>query len=219
VKLYGYWRSSSSYRVRILLNLKGVEHTSVPVHLVRDGGEQNAPAFAEKGPFRQVPVLEVDGPDGPRHLSQSMAIAEWLEETFPEPPLFPQDRWARARARELAEMVNSGIQPLQNLRVLRSLQASGMDPRPWCREVIGRGFAAIEARLAETAGAHAVGDALGLVEAFLVPQLYSARRFEVPLEPYPTLLRVEAACLEHPALVAAHPDAQPDAPPPDARTP
>lgn len=218
MRLYGYWRSSSTYRVRILLGLKGIELEYVPVHLLKEGGEQNVPDFVKKSPFRQVPVLELRSPSGLVHLSQSMAIAEYLEEARPEPSIYPADAWSKAKAREIAEIVNSGIQPLQNLRVLRSLEAMGASPRTWVQEVVARGFFAIEALLRKTAGTYAVGDRVGVADAFLVPQLYAARRFDVPLHPYPTLLRVEAACLELSAFERAHPDRQPDAPPPEERT-
>lgn len=214
--LRGYWRSSSSYRLRIVLELKGVPYSQAPVHLVADGGQHNTPEFGELSPLHQVPVLTL--PDG-RHLTQSIAIAEYLEGAHPEPALYPTDRWTLARTREVVEMVNSGIQPLQNLRVLRSLKAAGVDPYAWCREVIGRGLHGVETRLTELAGQHAVGDAVGIVEAVLIPQLYAARRFGLDLEPFPTVTRVEAAVAEHPAFVAAHPDQQPDAPPPEQRTP
>lgn len=214
--LFGYWRSSSSYRVRIVLNLKGLDHTQRPVHLIADGGQHNTPEFGQKSPLHQLPVLEL--PDG-RLLTQSVAIVEYLEAVHPAPPLYPTDPWALARVREVVEMINSGIQPLQNLRVLRSLKAAGIDPAAWCREVIGRGLAGVEARLAELAGRHAVGDAVGIVEAVLVPQLYAARRFGLDLEPFPVVRRVEAAVDGHPAFRAAHPDQQPDAPPPEQRTP
>lgn len=219
MKLYGYWRSSSSYRARIFLNLKGLSYERAPVHLLNGGGEQYGETFEAMNPLHQVPVLEVDGTDGPRYLTQSVAIMEWLEETHPEPPLFPADPWLRARAREMVEIINSGIQPLQNLRVLQSLKAWGANPREWCHDIITQGLGALEARMAQTAGRHAVGDRLGVVEACLIPQTYAARRFQVDLEKYPTLMRVEEACRDHPAFAAAHPDAQPEAPPPDARTP
>lgn len=219
MKLHGYWRSSSSYRMRILLNLKGVDYEYVPVHLLKDGGQQNAPEFTAKSPLAQVPVLELQHQGSPRYLSQSVAMAEYLEETVPQPPLFPEDPWARARAREMAEIINSGIQPLQNLRVLLSLKAMGADARAWCREVIGRGFYAVEARLQETAGRFAIGDTPGLVDAFIVPQMYAARRFQVELEAFPQLVAVDAACADHLAFVKAHPDRQSDAPPPEERTP
>ncbi|MEL6190178.1 MAG: maleylacetoacetate isomerase, partial [Myxococcota bacterium] len=175
MRLYGYWRSSSSYRTRISLNLKGLEYDQVAVHLLNDGGEQHRGEFVAKSPLHQVPVLEVEGSSGPRYLSQSVAIMEWLEETYPDPPLYPREPWPRARAREMVEMINSGIQPLQNLRVLRSLKALGANPRQWCREVIHNGLAAVEARMAETAKRFAVGDAPGAVEACLIPQMYAAR--------------------------------------------
>lgn len=217
MKLYGYWRSSATYRVRILLSLKGLDYEYVPVHLMKDGGEQNSPSFAAKNPLRQVPVLEMKGPSGPLYLTQSMAIAEFLEEAHPEPALLPKDAWSRARAREVAEIINAGIQPLQNSRVLQSLRSVGLHPQSWCQEVIGRGFHAVEARL--SADGYTPRSDPGLIEAFVVPQIYGARRFELDLAPFPTLLALEAASLGHPAFVRAHPDAQIDAPPPEERTP
>lgn len=219
MRLYGYWRSSSAYRIRILLELKALKYEAVAVHLLKDGGQQNTESFREKSPLGQVPVLELKGPSGPLYLTQSMAIAEFLEEAHPQPPLLPQDPWSRARARELSEMVNAGIQPLQNLRVLRSLKAVGASAERWRDEVIARGLHGIEQRLRGSAGAHAVGDRISVADAFIVPQVYAARRFRIPLDVYPSLVRVSEAAEAHPAFLAAHPDKQPDAPPPEERSP
>ena len=219
MKLYGYWRSSSAYRVRIMLEFKNLSYEPVGVHLLKDGGEQYAPDFMEISPLGQVPMLALKGPSGPLYLSQSMAIAEFLEDAHPTPSLLPRDPWMRARARELAEMVNAGIQPLQNLRVLRSLKASGVDSDSWRNEVMRRGFHALERRLRSSAGAYAVGDGITVADAFLVPQVYAARRFALDLDDFPLLVQTTDACLEHPAFSAAHPDRQPDAPSPEARTP
>ncbi len=208
MKLYGYWRSSSTYRVRILLHLKGLSYESIAVPLLE--GAQRSKEFAAKSPLSQVPVLELD--DGFR-VSQSVAIAELLEELYPEPALYPKDERLRARARELIEMVNSGIQPLQNLAVLKRIEAGGMDRSAWCQDLIGRGLLAVEARLAETAGRHALGDEVGVVDAFLIPQIYAARRFEIRLDDLEHLLRVETSGAALAPFVAAHPDRQPDAPP------
>lgn len=218
-RLYGYWRSSSAWRVRAGLALKGIAYEYAAVDLL--AGEQDAPDHAARSPLRQVPVLEVARPGrAPLRLVQSMAILEWLDERHRDPPLLPGDADGRARVRALAEHVNSGIQPHQNAAVLKWLK--GRQPGlelEWVRHWIGRGLAGLEAAVADGAGLFCHGDAPGLADCYLVPQLYAARRFAVPLEPFPTLLRVEAACAALPAFQAAHPDRQPDAPPPDRRTP
>jgi len=208
--LYDYWRSSSAWRVRIALHWKGVPFERRVVNLIKDGGEQHGAEFQSLNPLRQVPVLVTD--DG-RTITQSMAIIGYLEEQFPAPPLLPADAWLRARARQLGEMVNSGTQPLQNLTVLDRVQASGGDRNEWARHFIARGLAALEAAAQETAGSFLVGDAVSIADAYLVPQLYNARRFTVDLAAFPTLVRIESACAALPAFKAAHPDAQSDAVP------
>jgi len=210
VKLVGYWRSSSTWRVRIGLALKGIEHERVLVHLLKGGGEQLRGEFTETNPMAQVPVLEVEGPSGAFRLTQSLAILEYLDEIVPEPPLLPATPELRARARELAELVNSGIQPLQNLRFLRELKALGVDPLPVTRGYIATGLSALERHALSSAGRFLVGDSLSIADICLVPQLYSARRFAVETEPYPTLLRIEKTCEALPAFQVAHPSAQPD---------
>lgn len=216
MKLYSYWRSSSAWRVRIVLHLKKLPFEIVPVHLVRDGGEQLADAHRARNPMAQVPVLELD--DGSR-LTQSVAIAEFLDETVPAPALLPAGAADRAHVRQLVEVVNSGIQPLQNLAVLKGIDAAGGDRAAWGRRVIDQGLAALQVLAADRAGDFLFGDAPGLADAFLVPQLYNARRFGCDLGDLDLLLGVEARCAALPAFAQAHPDAQPDAPPPDARTP
>jgi maleylpyruvate isomerase len=211
MKLYGYWRSSSAWRVRIGLALKVLSYEYVAVHLVRDGGHQYSAEHVARNPMAQVPVLEVEGPGGPVFLSQSLAILAWLDATHPEPALLPAEPFARARTLQLAEMINSGIQPLQNLTVLRSVEDLGGERMAWGREVIGRGFDALET-LAGT-GPFFVGSGPTMADLFLVPQMYNARRFGVDLDPYPNLRRIEAACVELPAFQVAHPDRQPDAVP------
>jgi maleylpyruvate isomerase len=210
MRLYGYWRSSSAWRVRIALAYKDLACEMVPVHLVRGGGEQHLPAFLRQNPMGQVPVLELDGDSGPWYLTQSMAILEHLEEIHPEPPLLPADRRGRARARQLAEIVNSGTQPLQNLKLQQTLRASGTDPAPLVRGFIATGLSALETLSSATAGRFLVGDQPTFADVFLVPQLYAARRMQVDLAAFPTLLRVESTCAALPAFTAAHPDAQPD---------
>ena len=208
--LYDYWRSSSAWRVRIALHWKKLPFERRVVNLIKDGGEQHAADFATLNPLRQVPVLVTD--DG-RTIAQSMAIIGYLEERFPAPALLPADPWLRARARQLAEMVNSGTQPLQNLSVLDHVQAGGLDRNEWARHFIARGLGALEAAARETAGPFLAGDAITVADLYLIPQLYNARRWNVDVAPLPTLLRAEAAAAELPAFAAAHPDAQSDAVP------
>ena len=221
MKLYGYWRSSSSQRVRIALHLKGLAFEYVAVHLVKDGGEQYRPEHQARNPMSQVPVLEWQDQGETRRLAQSMAIIEYLDETYPVPRLVPQDPFARAQARMLAEHVNSGIQPLHNAAVLKRVKAlqgdaEGADQR-WAAEWIARGLAGLEAAVKPVAGRYCMGDLISLPDVYLAPQLYGARRFKVDLAPFPTLARIDAALAEHPAFQAAHPDRQPDAPPPEKR--
>src|SRR5262249_40135588 len=181
------------------------------VNLSPDAGEQHADAFGALNPLRQVPVFIPDG-DGARPITESMAIIAFLEEQFPTPPLLPSDPWLRARARQLAEMVNAGTQPLQNLAVLQHVTAIGGDADAWARHFIARGLAALEAAAAQkTEGRFLVGDTPTLADLYLVPQMYNARRRAVDLAPYPTLVRVDATCAALPAFAAAHPDVQSDA--------
>ncbi len=212
LRLYGYWRSSSAWRVRIALHWKQLSHERVAVHLVRDGGEQHGAAFLARNPMAQVPVLEWIHGEHVWRLTQSLAILEWLEEAHPEPPLLPRDPFARARARELALLVVSGIQPLQNLAVLQRVEALGGARRAWAAEWIERGLGAMERMLSETAGTYCVGDTVSFADVCLVPQLYNARRFGVTVERFERLAAIERACEQLPAFQAAHPDAQPDRP-------
>lgn len=210
ITLYSFFRSTSAWRVRIALALKGVEHRLVPVHLVRDGGEQHRPAFGDLNRMAQVPVLEVEGAGRTFRLSQSMAILEYLEERFPTPRLLPDDPEARARAREFAEIINSGIQPFQNLRTQNELRALGVEPLPFARGFIDRGMAALEHLAQGSSGRFSVGDSVTFADLYLVPQLGFLRRFSLPLDSYPHLRRIEAECEALPAFQAAHPNAQPD---------
>ncbi len=213
MKLYGYWRSSATWRVRIGLNLKGLAYDYQSVHLVKDGGEQKTDTHRARNPLGQVPVLEVEA-DGKRvHLSQSLAILQWLDEVYPTPAILPADAIARARVRQLSEVVNAWIQPLQNLDTLARVAALGGDRNAWARSAIHDGLTALEATVRDTAGTFLVGDSPTLADICLVPQLYNARRYGADLTPFPTLLRVEAACNALPAFQAAHPDVQPDATP------
>lgn len=212
--LYGYWRSSAAYRVRIALALKGLGYTHAPVHLVRDGGEQHKDAYRALNPQGLVPCLV----DGAAVLTQSLAIIEYLEETYPAtPPLLPADAAGRARVRAIAQAIACDIHPLGNLRVLKALESRfGADETQrgeWVRHWIATGFAALEAMLAGSAatGRHCHGDMPTLADVCLVPQVYNARRWQLDLAPYPTLERIDAVCRALPAFQAAAPEAQPDA--------
>jgi maleylpyruvate isomerase len=211
MKLWSYWRSSCAYRVRIALGLKGLPFEYAAVHLMRDGGQQHGPEFGALNPQRQVPVLEVEEGGETLHLVQSMAIIEYLDERFPEPPLLPASAPGRAHVRALAELVNSGIQPLQNTSTFAELRKHGVAVEPWARTFVARGLAALERLAAPNAGAFLFGDSVSLADIYLVPQLYNARRFGVPLEGFPTLTRAETSAQALPAFRAALPEAQPDA--------
>lgn len=209
MRLYDYWRSSSAYRVRIALRLKGIEHEQLPVNL-RQGVQRTLDYLAHN---RQglVPALET----GAATLTQSLAIIEWLDETRPEPPLLPPGAEGRALARSLAQQIACEVQPLTNLRVLLYLNTRlGMDDRDvngWYRHWIAEGFASLEQRLAASAGTYCVGDQVTLADLCLVPQVYNARRYSCDLDPYPTILRIDAACQKLPAFAEAKPERQPDA--------
>ncbi len=212
---YDYWRSSSAWRVRTALHLKGIPFERRAVNLIAEGGgEQQAPDFRALNPMAQVPVLVIPG-DPPRVLAQSMAILGYLDERFPAPPLLPPaGSWERARARQLAEMINSGIQPFQNTAFQKKMRELGHDPVPISGEYNARGLAAVERVAGESAGEFLVGDAPTIADLYLIPQLYGARRLGVDVTPFPTLLRVEAAAAALPAFQAARPEAQTDAVPP-----
>jgi maleylpyruvate isomerase len=216
--LYSYWRSSSAWRVRIGLALKGLEYQYRAVDLLRR--EQFEAPHQARNPMSQVPVLEVAESGHAVRLAQSMAILEWLDERYPQPRLLPEDVDGRARVRMIAEYVNSGIQPLQNAIVLRTIKEKvpGWE-KEWARLWIGRGLDALDRVVGDGAGRFCHGDRPGLADCYVVPQLYSARRFGVDVERWPALRRVEASCEALPAFQAAHADRQPDAPPPEGRTP
>ena len=208
MKLYGFWRSTATWRVRLGLHWKGIEFFYQPVSL--SNNEQNSDQYAQVNPMRQVPVLELD--DGTR-ISQSMAILHYLDETQPDPPLLPATPLLRARARQLSELVVSGIQPLQNTGVQRHLADDlHVDEKAWVRRWVEKGLSALETLTAELAGKFSVGDQVTIADLCLIPQLYFARRFELDLTKYPTLLRIEAACQSLEAFRRGHAEAQSDAP-------
>jgi maleylpyruvate isomerase len=211
--LHNYWRSSASHRVRIGLGLKGLTYEYAAVNIIAPGGgEQLAPGYAARNPMRQVPTLElIDDAGASLHLVQSLPILEYLDERWPTPALLPRDPVRRATARALAEIVNAGIQPFQNLTTLRKLKALGADEVAWTRDYIAAGLAAFDALAAPVAGRCAVGDEPTLADCCLIPQLLGARRFAVELGALPRLLAIEAHCLSLPAFAAAAPDQQPDA--------
>ncbi|MBT2768116.1 maleylacetoacetate isomerase [Stenotrophomonas sp. ISL-67] len=212
MELFSYWRSSAAYRVRIGLNLKGLEHTITPVHLVRDGGQQHSAGYAALNPQELVPTLV----HGERVLHQSMAILEYLDEVFLEPPLLPDDAAGRARVRALAQLVACDIHPLNNLRVLQFFDDTWNVPQAerddWICHWMRVGFDAMERLLVESVdtGRFCHGDSPTLADCCLVPQLFNARRFHVDLAPYPTLVRIEEACAALPAFEAARPENQVD---------
>ncbi len=211
--LYNYWRSSSSYRVRLALAAKNLPYEYVAVSLV--AGAQTAPENLARSPMGNVPCLEIDG----RPIVESVAIIELLEEIAPTPPLYPRDPFDRAFVRSVVELVNAGVQPFQNLRVMKRVSSDAAVQKEWARSHVERGLVAIEAllerRARETgkAARFAFGDSFGAADIFLLPQIYSARRFDVDLAPMPRLVAIEAAGLATDAAKAAVPERQPDAPP------
>ena len=214
MKLYTYFRSSAAYRVRIALNLKGMPYTAIPVHLVRDGGQQHQAAYRAKSPLGTVPVLETESGET---LTQSLAIIEYLEETHPLPPLLPVTAESRARVRALAQTIACDIHPINNLRVLqylgREFGISQEQKDAWYRHWIDAGLAAVEKLLAGDArtGTFCHGETPGLADCCLVPQVFNARRFNCPLDDLPTIRRIVDACERLPAFLKAAPAAQPDA--------
>ena len=213
MKLYTYFRSSAAYRVRIALNLKGLQYDAVPVHLLRGGGEQLQENYIKMNPSGLVPTFQDDFIT----LTQSMAILEYLEDEYPEVPLMPKDSAGRARVRELAQIVACDIHPVNNLRVLPSLVTDlGLSEEvktQWYRHWIVGGLDVLEKHLARdpSAGPLCHGYLPTIADCFLVPQVFNAQRNGVDIAAYPNIARINAACVEIPAFVAAHPSNQPDA--------
>jgi maleylpyruvate isomerase len=210
MKLYTYFRSSAAYRVRIALNLKGIEAEQVPVHLTKDGGQQRMPAYLAKNPQALVPALELD--DG-TVLTQSLAIIEYLDQTKPEPRLIPTDPVMGAKVRAVALAIACDIHPLNNLRVLNYLKGplggSQADADAWYRHwVLEGGLQAVERLI--TGAPFCFGTAPTLADVLLVPQVANVRRFDVPIDHLPKILAAEAACTALDAFARAHPSRQPD---------
>ena len=210
MKLYSYFRSSAAYRVRIALNLKGIDYETQSIHLVKDGGRNKRPEFRAINPQMRVPVLVTAAGEV---LIQSLAIIEYLDETHPQPPLLPKDPLARARVRALAELIACDIHPLNNTSPLRYLknnmaqQQSAIDE--WYRHWVVTGFEALEELI--TPGPFACGSEITMADLCLVPQVNNARRLNVPLERFPKIVGVDRACLAIAAFDRARPENQPDA--------
>lgn len=211
MKLFTYFRSSAAFRVRIALNLKGLTYEPAFVHLAQ--GEHRKPEYGALNPQALVPTLE----DGGQLLTQSLAIIEYLEETHPAPPLLPKDAFARARARSLALLVACEIHPLNNLRTLthlrKALGQSEEQVNAWYRHWIADGMAKLESAMAKTPGTgrYSQGDAPGIADCCLVPQVFNAQRYKCDLAPYPTAMRVFEACMRLESFDRAQPGKQPDA--------
>jgi maleylacetoacetate isomerase len=208
--LYNYWRSSSSHRVRIALALKGLEYRYVAVNLLAD--EQSSDEHKARSPTGYVPCLVVDGVA----YVESVAIVELLDERFPSPRLYPEDAHARARVRALVEIVNSGIQPMQNRHVTQFLSPDAEVQQRWLRHFVSRGLAGLEGAMESheregTRGRYAYGDAVTAADVFLVPQVVSAQRFQIDLAPFARVSRAFAEAMKLDAFVAAAPERQPDA--------
>jgi len=210
LKLYSFFRSSAAYRARIALNLKGLAYETVPVHLIKNGGHNKRPEFRAVNPQMRVPALVTPSGDV---LIQSLAIIEYLDETHPEPPLLPKDPIGRATARALAQIIACDIHPLNNTGPLRYLknemhqEQSAIDA--WYHHWILAGFAALETLVRP--GPYACGTQVTIADIFLVPQVANARRLKVPLDSFPGIVGIDAACLALPAFDRARPENQPDA--------
>ena len=211
--LYGYFRSSAAFRARIALNLKGIKPELRFVHLLKDGGQQHTPEYKDLNPQALIPALVHDG----HTITQSLAIIEYLDEIAPAPPLLPKDAHGRARAREIAYAIACDIHPVNNLRVgqyiKRTFHTEDEAVFDWQRHWIGIGFTALETKLARESetGAYCHGDAPTIADICLIPQIANARRVKLDIATWPTIARIEAQALTHPAFDAALPQNQPDA--------
>jgi maleylacetoacetate isomerase len=213
VILYSYFRSSAAYRVRIALNLKKIDYEIRPVHLLKNGGEQFNADYLALNPQGRVPVLVVEN----TVLTQSSAIIEYLEEVYPDPPLLPTDLLARAYVRSLSQLIACDIHPINNLRVLNYLK-NALDydrKQAWYRHWIEEGFIALEQLLqnSEYPGWFCFGDTPGMADAFLIPQVYNALRFDCEMKSFPSIIGIYQNCMQETAFANAAPENQPDAEP------
>jgi len=211
MKLYGYWRSTAAYRVRIALQLKSLPYQSCPVHLINNGGEQHSDAYIKLNPTQLVPTLV----DGDIKIRQSLAIIDYLEHKYPDVSLYPDNLVDKALVQALAYDVACEIHPLNNLRVQQYLtQQLAVDEQQksaWVHHWITLGFEAFETQLKQTAGKYCVGDEISLADICLVPQVYNANRVNLAMQAYPLIQRVVGQCQQHPAFIAAQPENQADA--------
>lgn len=210
--LYTYFRSSTAYRTRIALNLKNLNYTPEAVHLLEGGGQQHKPEYRALNPAGEVPTLVHNG----KVLSQSFAIIEYLDELFPQPPLFPTAAFDRAKVRQICEHINCGIHPIANLKVqqylVRELGASEEQKIQWTKYWLQQGMEALEQLLLKTAGRFAFGNELTAADLFVVPQVFSAKRFGVEIDQFPTVAKVNNTAMQLDAFIKAHPYRQPDTP-------
>lgn len=210
--LYNYFRSSTSYRVRIALHYKNIEFKYEPVHLLNNGGEQNKADYKNLNPMSEVPTLVHEG----MPLSQSMAIIEYLDEMFTSHRLFPQDAQKKARVRQFCENINSFTHPLTNLKVLQYLETkhgyTSSDKEIWSQHWLKKGFEAFEKNLKKTHGHYCFGDQITAADLFLIPQVFSAKRFKFSVEEYPLINQINNRALDHEAFIKAHPLRQIDTP-------
>jgi maleylacetoacetate isomerase len=212
VILHNYFRSSTSYRVRIALNLKNIEFKYVPVHLLNNGGEQFSPNYKAINPMSEVPTIEHDG----LVIGQSVAIIEYLEELFPSPSLFPKDAQKRAKIRQFCENINSFMHPLSNLKVLKYLEENhGYDQKQkeaWINFWYQKGLVALESWLQKNMGQFSFGDQVSVADCFLIPLVFTSERFNVDLSPYKNIMTINSRCLKLDAFKSAHPFRQVDTP-------
>jgi len=210
--LYNYFRSSTSYRVRIALNLKNLSYEYKAVHLLNNGGEQHSSEFMRLNPQEEVPALVHDG----KTLAQSFAIIEYLDEVFPQIALFPKDAFARGKVRQISENINAFAHPLSNLKVMQYLEKengfTAEQKNKWLQHWLHKSLQATEALLLQTAGNFSYGDSVTAADLFIVPHCFAAQRYNVDLTNYPTVVRVNEACLKLPGFIQAHPFRQPDTP-------
>lgn len=211
MKLYGYWRSSAAYRVRIAMHLKALDFESIPVHLVKDGGQQHQQDYVALNPTHLVPTLV----DGDMTLNQSLAIIEYLEEAYEGNSVFPQNLAMKMQAKAIAYDIACEIHPLNNLRVqqylVNELAASDAQKLAWSHHWMANGFSALEIKLTNVAGKFAMGDEVSIVDICLIPQVYNAKRFNLDMTPYPNITRIVENCNKEEAFIKALPENQVDA--------